>query len=383
MIARSTSDAYRKRIGWTLTPLATIEVGLITAGACVLALGAVAKLGVDGFRWRAVAASELTVATLALLLPGWGGGAMLAVAFLAFAAVHVRAWRLRRSGCGCFGAGPEADLAPPHARRAGLTAASAVAMGAVAAAGPPAPVALVARHHVTGLIAVGLGAAGAAGWRRGFSVPARERQGPSAGERLLNASASFLERRVSRRTALERVALVGSALAVAPLRYLLYPVSALAAIDPGSCGGGLCTDGYTAFCCEINGGSNTCPPGTFPGGWWVCTSYHGSLLCSAQGVRYYVDCNRVPGAYWPGGCRCANDSCANRREACNVFRYGQCNTQVGGVTEVVCRMVVCENPGSIPGLNCSSSVAVDDAVCGHEAYCLQPEAIELPGAGGL
>ncbi len=46
--------------------------------------------------------------------------------------------------------------------------------------------------------------------------------------------------------------MTGLALAVAPLRYLLYPISALAAIDPGSCGGGLSTDGYTAFCCEIN-----------------------------------------------------------------------------------------------------------------------------------
>jgi hypothetical protein len=49
---------------------------------------------------------------------------------------------------------------------------------------------------------------------------------------------------------------------------------------------------------------------------------------------------------------------------------------------VVCRMVVCENPGSIPSLNCSSAVMVDDAVCGHEAGCLEPPAVQLPGAGG-
>jgi hypothetical protein len=70
--------------------------------------------------------------------------------------------------------------------------------------------------------------------------------------------------------------------------------------------------------------------------------------------------------------------------ACNVFRYGQCNVHVPGVTEVVCRMVVCENPSRIPGLNCNASLAVDNAVCDHDAPCLKhPPAIELAGAGGV
>jgi hypothetical protein len=128
---------------------------------------------------------------------------------------------------------------------------------------------------------------------------------------------------------------------------------------------------------------NSCPAGSYPAGWWMCTDYAGHQLCSEQGVRYYVDCNRVPGKPFPGGCHCANDSCAHRRVACNMFRYGQCNTHIGGVTEVVCRMVVCENPSSITHLNCSSSLAVDDAVCGHEAPCLEPPAVELTVAGGV
>jgi hypothetical protein len=110
----------------------------------------------------------------------------------------------------------------------------------------------------------------------------------------VNGSASFLEHRLSRRTALVRIAVAGSALCVAPLRYLLYPGSALAAILPGDCSGGLCTDGYTAFCCEINQGLNSCPSGTYPGGWWMCTDYAGRRLCSDVGVRYYVDCNAIP-----------------------------------------------------------------------------------------
>jgi hypothetical protein len=45
-------------------------------------------------------------------------------------------------------------------------------------------------------------------------------------------------------------------------------------------------------------------------------------------------------------------------------------------------MVTCENPGSIAGLNCSSAVMVDNAVCGHEAPCLEPLAVQLSGVGG-
>ena len=137
-------------------------------------------------------------------------------------------------------------------------------------------------------------------------------------------------RGVSRRSALTRIAVAGSALAVAPVRYLLYPGTALGVVVPGRCRDGLCTDGYTAFCCEIHQGLNTCPVGTFVGGWWMCTDYRGHQLCQGSGVRYYVDCNNLPGRPFPGGCRCANDDCSHRRQACNVFRYGQCNTTSAG-----------------------------------------------------
>jgi hypothetical protein len=66
---------------------------------------------------------------------------------------------------------------------------------------------------------------------------------------------------------------------------------------------------------------------------------------------------------------------------CNHFRYGQCNTQVSGTTEVACRLVVCENPSRIEHFHCNSSVKYDDSTCGHEAGCLdRPE--QLAGAGG-
>ncbi|MGI8922191.1 MAG: hypothetical protein ACR2HD_11105 [Solirubrobacteraceae bacterium] len=201
-------------------------------------------------------------------------------------------------------------------------------------------------------------------------------------QRLAEAASSLLERRTSRRSVLSRAALTGSAFVVAPLRYLLRPVSAWAVVAPGNCGGGLCDDGYTAFCCEINHGKNVCPPHTYVGGWWMCTAYQGRGLCAPQGVRYYVDCNQTPGQGFPGGCRCANDNCSERRVDCNVFRYGQCNTQVGGTTAVGCRVVVCQNPASIDGFNCNGSVAVDDNTCTHEWNCLTPLVQQLPGDGG-
>ena len=105
---------------------------------------------------------------------------------------------------------------------------------------------------------------------------------------------------MSRRSAIARAAVAGSALAVAPVRYLVRPGTAWAVIDPNSCSGGLCTDGYTAFCCEIEHGRNTCPNGTYIAGWWKCTNYRGGGLCHNEGVRYYIDCNRIPGHVLPG-----------------------------------------------------------------------------------
>ncbi len=201
-------------------------------------------------------------------------------------------------------------------------------------------------------------------------------------QRLVNAAVRVLERRSSRRKALERVALAGAAFAVAPVRYLVRPGTAWAVIGPSSCASGLCTDGYTAFCCEIEHGRNTCPANTYIAGWWKCTSYQGSGTCAREGVRYYIDCNRVPGQVFPGGCQCANGDCGKRRVDCNQFRYGQCNTQIVGTTEVVCRLVVCQNPSSIPGWSCNTTEMVDDRTCAHEAGCLEDLATPLPRDGG-
>jgi hypothetical protein len=202
-------------------------------------------------------------------------------------------------------------------------------------------------------------------------------------ERFAKRAGALLERRVSRRGMLSRLALGGSALAVAPLRYLLRPGTAWGIIRPQHCGPGTrCNDGYSAFCCEIEKGNNRCPPRTYIAGWWKCTDYRGHGLCGSQGYRYYVDCNRDPGTVYPGGCRCAADDCGRRRVDCNHFRYGQCNTQVEGITEVVCRIVVCSNPASVAGFNCNRTLKVDDVTCRHGADCLKDAVVQLPGAGG-
>lgn len=191
---------------------------------------------------------------------------------------------------------------------------------------------------------------------------------------LLASVCRSLERRTSRRGLLVRTAVAGSALAVAPLRYLLRPQSALATItSPSHCLGGSCTDGWTEFCCRINGGRNMCPPYSYVAGWWKCTDYRGRKLCQDEGVRYYIDCNRIPGRATPGGCHCAGGDCRNRHVGCTHFRYGQCNTHVPGVTEVVCRVVICEHPASVPALNCNATYKEDNRTCGHDAGCLDEQ----------
>ena len=325
---------------------------------------------------RALAGAELAVLAAALTLPGRVAGAAVAAAFAGLtvgAAVGAR--RAGDRACGCFG-DEGAALGPRHVATNVLATIAAVAAAIAAPASlPEAAVRQPSVAVIDLLLALAL-AALLRQWLRGAG------RWQASALRLVDSSARLLEARISRRSALSRIAVAGSALAVAPVRYLLYPGTALGVVVPGSCQDGLCTDGYTAFCCEIHQGLNTCPAGTFVGGWWMCTDYRGHQLCEGAGIRYYVDCNNLPGQPFPGGCRCANDDCSHRRQACNVFRYGQCNTHINGTTTVVCRVVTCEKPSRIPSLNCNSTLMIDDAVCGHEAGCLEPMAVQQPGSGG-
>jgi len=188
-------------------------------------------------------------------------------------------------------------------------------------------------------------------------------------DKIVRKTSEIIAAKTSRRSFLARSAIIGSALAVSPLRYLTRPESAYAVIRPGECSGGLCTDGYTEFCCSMNFGSNACPEHAYVAGWWKCTNYTGTKVCNNAGVRYLIDCNRRPNYSCPGGCHCVTDTCQCRVTCCNQFRYGQCHTNVQGVTAVVCRIVRCVNPSTIENYKCGTQLIVDDNTCAHEACC--------------
>jgi uncharacterized protein with LGFP repeats len=175
---------------------------------------------------------------------------------------------------------------------------------------------------------------------------------------------------LSRRGFLMRSAVVGSAIAVNPFDFVFKPNSAYASV----CGAGSsCGSGWTAFCCTVNKGANTCPPGSYAAGWWRVDD---SAFCRGS-ARYIIDCNRSPGASCR--CRCASGTCDQRYVCCNNFRYGQCNLQVKGVTEVVCRVVICTPPWKWDPA-CTTTVRVDNRTATHSAPCLPrrwPSHIEM------
>jgi hypothetical protein len=198
---------------------------------------------------------------------------------------------------------------------------------------------------------------------------------------LIDRVAGALERRTSRRGFLMRTAVVGSALAVDPIDYVLHPGTAYAAVcrcGSGGCGcGSACCDGYTEFCCTLTG-SNTCPPGTFAGGWWRAD---GSAFCS--GPRYYTDCHsECPTQNGPGfcvgqesiPCGCAQGNCNNRVSGCITFRYGQCHQEIATAGRIACRVVTC-TPAYLLDNACTTQALFDDNTANQNRACLQAPAV--------
>jgi hypothetical protein len=183
-------------------------------------------------------------------------------------------------------------------------------------------------------------------------------------------------KRPSRRSFLTTTAVAGSAVAVAPWRWILQPVSAYEAV----CGPAAeCGYGWTVFCCTINEGRNSCPPGSVAAGWWKADQ---NSFCGG-GARYYVDCNSTCGSCgcdssgicgpecWSCGCRCNDDpnTCDHRRVCCNRFRYGNCNMDIACVGPVVCRIVSCVPPWEWePG--CTTVSATSNQTGAHHAPCV-------------
>ena len=202
----------------------------------------------------------------------------------------------------------------------------------------------------------------------------------SISERLVTRLATVGSRRkASRRGFLAAATITGTALAVDPWGYLTKPQSAYASV----CGpGATCSAGWSAMCCSINSGRNTCPPNTYAGGWWKADR---SSFCGGA-ARYYIDCNAKPGHHFH--CHCNKTNCDHRYVACNVFRYGQCNTQVHGTTAVVCRQISCLPPWQLYPGKCGHSSRTDNNTAKHSAPCLTksntyPRYVTYPKAGHL
>jgi len=201
---------------------------------------------------------------------------------------------------------------------------------------------------------------------------------PTAGKRisLVERASAVLDRGPSRRSVLVRAAMVGSALSVSPLNFLLRPGTAYAAV----CGvDSTCGSGYTAFCCTINNGLNRCPPGSLVGGWWKSDN---SGFCCGN-ARYYIDCHSFCSCGCESGrnfcgegcrnCSCGcgpSGQCDQRKVCCNNFRYGQCNQGISCTGPVWCRVVTCTPPWRVPAWNCSTTSAADQRTNDHGAPCL-------------
>ena len=196
--------------------------------------------------------------------------------------------------------------------------------------------------------------------------------------RLVDRISGMLASRTDRRGFLVRSAITGTALVAAPSTFVLRPTTAYAAVcrcSGSSCAcGSACCDGYTEMCCTLSG-SNSCPPGTFAGGWWKAD---GSGFCG-DAPRYYIDCNVVPGQS-PCGCGCANGDCGNRKSCCTVFRYGQCHQEVPNVTAIMCRVITCTPPWVFDP-KCTTSPATDNGTSGHDRACLHNPIGSIDGLG--
>lgn len=196
---------------------------------------------------------------------------------------------------------------------------------------------------------------GPASSRAGSEAPA-----PTVAERVVARTSGILAGGHSRRRFLTRAAVVGSALAVDPTSFIFKPGTAYGAVC------GTCGDGWTAFCCTINRGKNSCPPNTFVAGWWKADN---AAYCCG-GPRYIIDCNATCPTQC--SCRCSGAACDGRRTCCNQFRYGQCNQQISCYGPVACRVAICITPWAYDAA-CSTLSLTDNRTVEHGAACLSNE----------
>lgn len=155
-------------------------------------------------------------------------------------------------------------------------------------------------------------------------------------ERVVKAAMTVLERRTSRRGLLIRFAVGASAMAVAPIRYLVRPESAWAYISCSNCSPSslCCTATTSCFCCSITGGTNDCPSGSQRCGWWYC---------SANGITYIDCCSNCSVAF------CCGASCGNRQGCRNPREYTNCGCNQSPCTCVTQNTIHCRITRRISG----------------------------------
>ncbi|MBT8200845.1 MAG: hypothetical protein KJO36_10035 [Acidimicrobiia bacterium] len=353
---------------------------------------------------RFIGFGEIAVAAFALTSGGKQAGWIVTVVYLAFTV-----WSLRRrsASCGCFGSNSEVGTTHIVAN----VLSTSIAFWASTVETPGLLEAMAADWSAAGSLLASV-TAGAVAVVLLLNRPSTNSPDPPTRDFRFNGEAELVSRgwleeltlrttgfaqtAVSRRAFLGRAALVGTALAIHPGRYILKPGTAYAAIcdcQGTDCAcGSLCCDGYTEFCCTIYG-ENTCPPGSIAAGWWKAD---GSGFCDIDGApqpRYYIDCN----AECTGGCtcvngfcdsscvfctcECGNGECGNRKACCTKFRYGQCNQDTTCIGPIVCRVITCVAPW-VWDPSCGTTSATDNNTAFHDAACLHTDpapAASVPG----
>jgi hypothetical protein len=193
---------------------------------------------------------------------------------------------------------------------------------------------------------------------------------------------------VSRRGFMVRAALLAATYSVAPSTLIKSYAHPGSTCDDGGCGcpchtgaancdhsTKCCGEVWTAFCCSLSG-SNTCPDGTEIGGYWKCTEYSGNQLCDdtpGDDVRWYLDCNLLPGESCGSGCHCLDGDCSKFRVCCNRFKYGQCHTNHPTPTCIKCRIVRCQRPWeqfSFCDPPPAGGPPIENVTCSHDPGCL-------------
>ena len=153
-------------------------------------------------------------------------------------------------------------------------------------------------------------------------------------QKLVSTAMTVLEHRTSRRGLLARIAIGASAMAVAPIRFLVRPESAWA-ITCSSCSPSstCCSQTTSCFCCTITG-SNNCPTNTHRCGWW---------FCSGNGITYIDCCGNCGSAF------CCSGSCGNRQGCRNGREYTNCGCAMSSCSCVTQNVIHCRITRRVSG----------------------------------